>query len=286
MTSNTGKRARNLKSLLFKGRRKWFFLGPILLVATVILFYLAMRPAVLPQVAICLLDDVTLPGPAQVVLVFSPHPDDETIAAGGYIAASIMEGATVKIVLVTDGGKSPLNNPNTRYLEFKKASAILGVPENDLIFLGLPDGNLRKLDPEFLSVTLREQIDTYNPDFIIYPDPRDDHPDHSTIGAIIQQILEEDPLYRVAYAYIVHHQMFYPQPRRYDPNLYLLPPIGLIDFDTPWQRFMLSQEIQDIKQEAIYAYGSQLRNPTLRSLLLSSIRKNELFSVQEVQEAP
>jgi len=49
---------------------------------------------------------------------------------------------------------------------------------------------------------------------------------------------------------------------------------------------MLSQEIQDIKQEAIYAYGSQLRNPTLRSLLLSSIRKNELFSVQEVQEAP
>jgi len=286
MTSNTQKRARNLKNFLFKGRRKWFFWVPVILIVVGIVFYLVMRPGVLPQAAIWLLDDVTLPGPGQVVLVFSPHPDDETIAAGGYIAASVMEGATVKVVLVTDGSKGPLNNTNNRYTEFKKALAILGVPENDLIFLGLPDGNLRKMNRKLLSETLREQIDTYNPDFIIYPDARDDHADHSTIGAIIQQILEDDPLYRIAYSYIVHHQMFYPQPRGYNPNLYLLPPIALIDFHTPWQRFMLSPEIEDIKQEAIYAYKSQLRDPTVRSLLLSSIRKNELFSVQEVEEVP
>lgn len=282
MTSNTRKWARNLKNFLFKGRRKWLLLVTALLVVIGVVFYLVMRPGVLPQVAIYFLDDVTLPGPGQVVLVFSPHPDDETIGAGGYIAASVMEGATVKIVIVTDGAKSPLNNPNTRYIEFKKASEILGVPENDIIFLGLPDGNLRKLDREFLKETLQEQIDKYNPDFIIYPDARDDHPDHYTIGAIIQQILEEDPLYRVAYSYLVHHEMFYPQPRGYNPDLYLLPPIGLIDLDNAWQRFMLSEEIQDMKQEAIYAYKSQLRNPTLRPLLLSFIRKNELFSIQQV----
>jgi len=282
MTSNTRKWARNLKNFLFKGRRKWFLLVTVLLVVIGIVFYLVMRPGVLPQVAIYLLDDVTLPGPGQVVLVFSPHPDDETIAVGGYIAASVMEGATVKVVLVTDGSKGPLNNTNNRYLEFEKALANLGVPENDLIFLGLPDGNLRKLDRELLSETLREQIDRYNPDFIIYPDARDDHPDHSTIGAIIQQILKEDPLCRVAYSYLVHHRMFYPQPRGYNPELYLLPPIELVDLHNAWQRFMLSQEIQDIKQEAIYAYRGQLRDPTVRSLLLSSIRKNELFSIQQV----
>jgi len=271
-----------MKNFLFKGRRKWFFLVTVILVVIGIVFYLVVRPGVLPQIAIHLLDDVTLPGPGQLVLVFSPHPDDETIGAGGYIAASVMEGATVKIVLVTDGSKGPLNNPNTRYLEFKKATANLGVPENDLIFLGLPDGNLQKLDCKLLSETLREQIVRYNPDFIIYPDARDDHSDHSTIGAIIQQILEEDPLYRIAYSYLVHYQMFYPQPRGYNPELYLLPPIGLIDFNNPWQRFMLSEEIQNIKQESIYAYKSQLRNPVLRSLLLSSIRKNEIFSRQQV----
>jgi len=282
MRSNTRKWARNLKNFLFKGRRKWFFLVPIILVVSGIAFYLVMRPGVLPQVAIHFLDDVTLPGPGQLVLVFSPHPDDETIGAGGYIAASIIEEATVKIVLVTDGNRGPLNNTNARYLEFNKASEYLGVPENDLVFLGFADGSLRRLDREALSETLREQIDRYNPDFVIYPDARDAHTDHSTIGAIIQQILEEDPLYRVAYSYIVHYQMFYPQPRGYNPELYLLPPIKLIDFDSAWQRFMLSQEIQDIKQEAIYAYQSQLRNPVLRPLLLSSIRKNEIFSIQEV----
>jgi len=281
MTSKARKWARNLKNFLLKGRRKWFVLLAVVLIISGTVFYLAMRPGVLPQVAIHFLGDVTLPGPEQVVLVFSPHPDDETIAAGGYIATSVMEGATVKVVLVTDGSKGPLNNTNSRYQEFKKALGVLGVPESDLIFLGLPDGTLSRRDRELLSESLWEQIDKYNPDFILYPDPRDDHPDHSTVGSIIQQILTEDPLYRIAYSYIVHFRMFYPQPRGYSPQLYLLPPLGLIDFDNAWERFMLSDEIQDLKQEAIYAYTSQLRNPILRPLLLSSIRKNELFSVQQ-----
>jgi len=282
MTSKARKWAGNLKNSLLKGRRKWFLLVAVLVVVGGIVSYVVVRPAVLPQVAIYFLNDVTLPGPGQTVLVFSPHPDDETIGAGGYIAASVMEGAAVKVVLVTDGSKGPFNNANSRYLEFKTASADLGVPESDLIFLGLRDGTLSSLNREFLTETLREQIGRYNPDFIIYPDPRDQHRDHSTIGAIIQQILEDDPLERVVYSYLVHYSTFYPQPRGYNPELYLLPPIGLIEFDHAWQRFMLSQEILDMKQEATYAYRSQLRDPTVRSLLLSCIRKNELFSVHQV----
>ncbi len=270
-----------LKRFLLAGKRKWFLITFVLIIVLGVTIYLLMRPGVLPQPAIHLLDDIMLPGPGQVVLVFSPHPDDETISAGGYIAASVKEGATVKIVLITDGGKSPLNNTGNRYLEFKKATAILGVPETDLIFLGLPDGNLRKFDVEFLRETLRKQIDEYNPDFIIYPDSRDYHQDHSATGEIVQGLLDEDPLYRVSYAYLVHYKMFYPQPRRFDPDLYLLPPIDLIDFHTVWQRFMIPQEVQDIKQEAIYAYKSQLRDPVVRTLMLSSIRKNEIFTVYE-----
>jgi LmbE family N-acetylglucosaminyl deacetylase len=76
--------------------------------------------------------------------------------------------------------------------------------------------------------------------------------------------------------------MFYPQPRGYNPEMYLLPPLKLIDPEHEWQRFMLSEEIEDIKQEAIYAYKSQLRDPVVRPLLLSSIRKNEIFSIRQV----
>ncbi|MGQ9545548.1 MAG: PIG-L deacetylase family protein [Dehalococcoidia bacterium] len=217
--SSTREWAGNPRNFLLKGRRKWLFWGSVIPIVIGIVFYLIMRPGVLPQVAIHLLGDVTLPGPGHVVLVFSPHPDDETIGAGGYIAASVREGATVKIVLLTDGGKSPFNNPITRYREFKEASAILGVREDDLIVLGLPDGSLRRMNQALLTELLREQIDRFNPDFIIYPDARDDHPDHYTAGAIVQGILAEDPLCRIAYAYAVHHRMFYPQPRGYNPNL-------------------------------------------------------------------
>ena len=60
----------------------------------------------------------------QKVLVFSPHPDDESIAVGGYIAQSIENGADVRIVLVTNGDWH--HKEAVRYAEFKKATGILG----------------------------------------------------------------------------------------------------------------------------------------------------------------
>lgn len=91
-------------------KTRWILPALFLSVIAGVVFYLVVRPSVLPQPTIYFLDDVALPEPAQVVLVFVPHPDDETAGAGGYIAASIRNGATVKIVLITDGGKGVNNN--------------------------------------------------------------------------------------------------------------------------------------------------------------------------------
>jgi N-acetylglucosamine malate deacetylase 1 len=270
---------RVLKRVLTGRKTRWILPALVMLGIGCLAFYFLVRPAVLPQPAIHLLDDANLPTQGQVVLVFAPHPDDETIGAGGYIAASIRQGATVKIVLVTDGNKGPTNHTSTRYQEFKKATEILGVEESNLIFMGFPDGKLRQQNGNNLQQQLKALIEQENPNFIIYPDARDAHPDHSSIGGIIDDILSEEGREITAYQYLVHYTMFFPQPHKFDPDLYLLPPISLVDFDKVWQRFLLPQEIEDVKLEATYTYKSQLRDPMARSLMLSSIRKNELFAI-------
>ncbi|MFH0768804.1 MAG: PIG-L family deacetylase [Chloroflexota bacterium] len=278
MTNKVFNTVRVFGRLLTRMKRRWLLTAVVMLFLGGLVFYLVVRPPVLPQPAIYLLDDVILPIQGQAVLVFSPHPDDETIAAGGYIAASVRESADVRIVLITDGNKG-LNNKNTRYLEFKQATAKLGIQGSNLIFLGFPDGKLRNYGGNTLYERLKEQIDLFDSDIIIYPDTRDDHPDHSTTGRIIEDILKEESSVRISYQYLVHYKMFFPQPRKFDTELYLLPPINLVSFNSEWHRFMLPQEVEDLKVEATYAYRSQLRDPLSRSLLLSSIRKNELFAV-------
>ena len=42
------------------------------------------------------------------IIVFAPHPDDETLGCGGTIAKRIVEGYEVIIVIMTDGRHSYL----------------------------------------------------------------------------------------------------------------------------------------------------------------------------------
>jgi LmbE family N-acetylglucosaminyl deacetylase len=223
------------------------------------------------------LPEVVMPQSGQRVLVFSPHPDDESIGVGGYIAQSIANGANVEIVLVTNGNFH--GNEQERYAEFKKATQILGVPESNLVFLGFPDGKLDKMDPTVLSVALQSQIEQFNPDIIIYPDAQDMNPDHWTIGKAVQKILAADPQQITSYEYLVHFKLIWPRPRELAPNLGLSPPERLINADTTWEKIPLSQNIENIKSEAIHTYRSQLENEWLHGLLLSSIRKNELLAI-------
>src|SRR6187399_2442164 len=41
--------------------------------------------------------------PARPTVIISPHPDDETLGAGGLIASQIRRGIPVDVVAVTDG---------------------------------------------------------------------------------------------------------------------------------------------------------------------------------------
>ena len=234
-------------------------------------------PPVMAQSALNLLPDVGIPQSDQKVLVFSPHPDDETIGVGGYIAESIKDGADVRIVLVTNGNFH--GNEQARYAEFRKATQILGVPENNLVFLGFPDRKIDKMNPTTLYAALKTQIEQYNPDIVVYPNIRDANQDHSTIGKVVEQILKAEPHKMTAYEYLVHYEHIWPRPREFAPKLDLSPPDQLMNVDTSWEKVPLSPSSENLKLEAIHMYRSQLDNDWLKGLLLSSIRRNELIAI-------
>jgi LmbE family N-acetylglucosaminyl deacetylase len=269
-----------LKEKLNGRRRRRFVIVAIIALASGLCFYYAAVPEVLAQSAIGSLVDVVAPANGQRVLVFSPHPDDGTIGVGGYIAQSIKNGADVRIVLVTNGNYH--HQETIRYTEFKKATAILGVPETSLVFLNFPDASLRKINQTILEAALRAQIDQFHPDIIIYPHPQDYNPDHAAIGKVVTAILESGQYNVTAYEYLVHYQLIWPQPRKFAPDLHLLPPENLIGPGNQWMEFTLTPAVEKQKEAAIFTYQSQLHNRWLRGLLLSSIRNNELLAIPKI----
>ena len=96
----------------------------------------------------------------QRVLMVSPHPDDETLAAGAQISQAVRNGAEVYIAWMTNGDgflldsliaertdkpKGGLELGRTRMQEGQKAGATLGVGSEHQRFLGFPDGSLKKV---------------------------------------------------------------------------------------------------------------------------------------------
>lgn len=78
--------------------------------------------------------------PGKTVLVFVPHEDDEINIAGALMAGLREEGSQVICVFAANGDRSYL--AETRIGEALQSLKVLGVPEEDAVFLGYPDGGL------------------------------------------------------------------------------------------------------------------------------------------------
>jgi LmbE family N-acetylglucosaminyl deacetylase len=96
------------------------------------------------------------------ILVISPHPDDETLSAGGLIQAAIQQDTQVKVVVLTNGDgqafaplaldrriqagpKDYVALGERRQVETQKALQQLGVSQEDVYFLGYADRSLQNL---------------------------------------------------------------------------------------------------------------------------------------------
>ena len=118
---------------------------------------------------------------ARRVLIVVPHPDDESIGAGGLLARLAARGVRIDAVLVTDGEAtigSRLGAQETgrrRRAEFVDACATLGV--GVYAMLALPDGAVADHQPT-LTTAVADAVRTLGPDLVLAPWPLEAHPDH------------------------------------------------------------------------------------------------------------
>lgn len=247
-------------------------------VGAIYLKYAFRRNVLLPE-KYASLPEAPLPERGQSVLALIPHPDDETLAVGGYLYSCSQEGAEVRLVLVSDGNRR--GRRDQRYQEFKAATGELGISIGNLNFWDFPDGQLR-LHQGDLRDRIGREIADYRPDWLLYPYPADRHEDHGLLGQAVEKILsgfsgEETSIQ--ALAYLVHFN-FFPEPAFLNGNKNLLPPVVLRSHEE-WLKISLSQRAQTAKQKAIQHYSSQLRNPFLKPLFVFMQRPNELVIRKE-----
>ncbi len=101
---------------------------------------------------------------ARHILVIAPHPDDEAISLGAYIADRVSTGDTATGVIITDGeafakavranrlSKKPVLTPvdflklgKIRRREGSLAMSQLGIPPSRQIFMGYPGNSLNRI---------------------------------------------------------------------------------------------------------------------------------------------
>lgn len=89
------------------------------------------------------------PRQSDSLLVLVAHPDDETLGAGGLIASAASAGASVTVVIASDGEAShprSRTHPPARLAAIRRAEVTAAVsrlhPDAQLVFLGLPDSDL------------------------------------------------------------------------------------------------------------------------------------------------
>jgi LmbE family N-acetylglucosaminyl deacetylase len=140
-------------------------------------------------------------------LVVAPHPDDETLGSGGFIARARRLNQKVRVVIVTDGGQgildeatTPEEMANTRRQEALDAAALLGMAKEDVLFLNIPDGQASHHIPA-LEEALRREIELFRPQLVLSPHGIDRHPDHRAVTKAVNNLCQKQIIRCPVYEY-------------------------------------------------------------------------------------
>lgn len=178
------------------------------------------------------------------VLVLSPHPDDETLGAGGLIARQVANGCKVTVVAVTDGEGAYPDYPalaQIRRREQEAALERLGVPAIQIVRLRLPDRHVG-LHEEDLVERLLPLVSKGT--CLVAPWSGDYHPDHEACGRAAERVATLTGASLASYLFWTWH--------RGTPEC--LKSLALL-------RLPLTDTLLVSKSEALLCHRSQLERP-------------------------
>lgn len=157
--------------------------------------------------------DLLLKRPGARLMVLAPHPDDESLAAGGLIQRALACGVPVDVVFASDGENNPWPQrllerrvwigprqqaawAARRRAEADAALRALGAERVGVHRLGWPDGGVTWMllnDTATMLDTLRGLILQLRPTLLVLPDLVDRHPDHSVLHVLMEMVFRELP---------------------------------------------------------------------------------------------
>ena len=112
------------------------------------------------------------------ILVFSPHPDDDTWGCGGTLASLAKNGNQIRVVVYTndDKGSFDLEMTSERLARIRKTEEeasieALGIPKSSLVWMGYHDGELEYANPRDLVERTTAIIREFRPDVLFSVDP-------------------------------------------------------------------------------------------------------------------
>ncbi len=142
----------------------------------------------------------------QSVLVLAPHPDDESLACGGLLAAAFQRSVPrAHVVCLTDGAAS---HPASKTMKSAELAALrrqelcaavthLGGAKSDVTWIGAPDGDLTVSEP--ILAAILNLARAAGSGLLLAPSPLDPHCDHLAGAEIGRQIARRLPAFRLCF---------------------------------------------------------------------------------------
>lgn len=215
---------------------------------------------------------------SSTIVIVAPHMDDEALACGGLIA-KLPNKQNLHIIYATDGMKSPAPiiagrdaiSPDLgkiRMQESKAAMKLLGVPEQNLHFLCLPEAELQK-HMQALQNAIAENIRSLAPEFIFLPFRYDRHPDHLAVNHVVANEIQ-----RGTRAQLIEYFVYY--------RWRLMPKRDIRKYVQPQYLYALDiSDVTAVKRQSLDCFTSQttiyypwMTRPILTPMLLDEECQN------------
>jgi LmbE family N-acetylglucosaminyl deacetylase len=246
----------------------------------------------------------------RTTLVFSPHPDDETLGCGGTIIKKKRANSDVKVFFMTNGEKSHPGRieesqmARVRTKEAHYACRSLGLSDDDLYFFGFKDTMLWLQQKQAIS-KVKEAIIFYQPEevYVPYSEFPKWSTDHIVTNRIVWAALQGYKHPVTIYEYPVwlwfdepwhtnfsgtHRQLYWALKQRLTARYNMI---------RDFHHYVDITEFLDVKRAALNMYKSQVSKFNVDSLWSSLsdisggqflecfLHKHEIFSIKTYEAA-